>query len=507
MPAYPPHYAELRTRLREVANLAASSALLSWDQETYMPPAGAAARAEQLALMASLAHERRTHPRVGELIAACEQDASLAAPGTRTGADIREMRRDYDLATRLPTELVAALAKTTSEASEAWKAARQKSDFPAFLPWLDKVFALTRRKAECYGVPAGGELYDALLNEYEPGATAREIASVFTPLRARLSDLIRRVRDSRTKVSTRPLKVEIDPARQHAFGQWVIAQMGFDLAAGRLDVTTHPFCSGLAHGDTRLTTRYREEHFTDALYSTLHEMGHGLYEQGLPKGEHFGQPLAEAVSLGIHESQSRLWENFVGRSKAFWKWALPRSRRHFGKALSRFDARDFFAAVNTVKPSLIRVEADEGTYNLHVMIRFEIERGLLGGSISTRDLPAEWNRRYMDYLGLDVPDDRRGCMQDVHWSFGLIGYFPTYTLGNLYAAQFWDKAADDADDLNRLIGKGRFAPLLEWLRANIHRHGKRYRATELCRRVTGRPLSAEPLLAHLARKAEQVYGV
>lgn len=506
----PAAYTDLCTRLREVATLGSVSALLNWDQETYMPPAGAEGRAEQASLLASIAHERKTDPRIGELIAACEQDTSLTSPESPTAANLREIRRDYDLATKLPSDLVADLAKTTSQASEAWKVARAENNFPAFLPWLEKVFALTRRKAECYGTPAGGELYDALLNEFEPGATAREIESIFTPLRPRLTDLVNRVRASKTKISTRCLESRIDPAAQHALGQWVIARMGFDTQAGRLDTTTHPFCSGIAPGDTRLTTRYRDERFTDALFGTLHEMGHGLYEQGLPKtGESglFGQPLADAVSLGIHESQSRMWENFVGRSKAFWKWLLPKSRKFFGKTLSKYDQRDLYAACNTVKPSLIRVEADEGTYNMHVMVRFELERALFRGDLQPRDLPREWNRRYKDYLGIDVPDDRRGCMQDVHWSFGLIGYFPTYTLGNLYAAQFWEKITADIDDLPKLIGKGQFDALLHWLRENIHRHGKRYRAADLCGRVTGKALSADPLVEHLTRKAEQVYGI
>ena len=261
-------------------------------------------------------------------------------------------------------------------------------------------------------------------------------------------------------------------------------------------MTTHPFCfRAFAPGDTRLTTRYRDEKFTDALYGTMHEAGHGLYEQGLPKGPsgkkpgYFGQPLRTRFSLGIHESQSRMWENFVGRSKPFWKWAHPLIVKHLSKKFDKWSAKDFYAAANTTRPSFIRVEADEGTYNMHVMIRFEIERALLSGQMSVKDVPAEWNKRYKDYLGVDVPDDRRGCLQDVHWSFGLIGYFPTYTLGNLYAAQFWETIQEALPDLNKQIAKGKFLELKEWLNTNIHRHGRRYLAAELCKRVTGKELS------------------
>ncbi|HYE62173.1 MAG TPA: carboxypeptidase M32 [Phycisphaerales bacterium] len=506
-------YGELCKALYDVATLSAVSQLLSWDQETYMPAAAAGNRAEQQAMLAALVHERKTSPRMGELLAACESDSALNKSGSESAANLREIRRDYDLATKLPAELVAELARTGSQAQEAWKHAREKSDFAAFAPWLEKMMALTRRKAEAYGAPKGGELYDALLNEYEPGMTAAEVEKIFTPLRASLTELIQQVQASGTKVNTKVLSIACDPADQHKFGQKVLEHMGFDLSAGRLDVTTHPFCSGFAPGDTRLTTRYRDEKFTDALYGTMHEAGHGLYEQGLPKlaknkhGPLFGQPLAEAISLGIHESQSRMWENFVGRSKAFWKWAHPQIVKHLSRKFDKYTPKDLYLATNTTQPSLIRVEADEGTYNMHVMIRFEIERALIAGDMAVKDVPGEWNRRYKEYLGVDVPDDRRGCLQDVHWSFGLIGYFPTYTLGNLYAAQLWDTINEQIPDLQKQISKGKFLELKEWLNTNIHRHGRRYLAGELCKKVTGKELSAEPLLRHLREKAEAVYGI
>jgi carboxypeptidase Taq len=497
--------------LRETSSLGSVLALVRWDQETYMPPAGAAARAEQVELVSKMLHERKTSKRLGELISACESDASVTRDAAKA-ANLREIRRDYDLATKLPSELVAELAKTASLAQEAWKHAREQSDFAAFRPMLEKMMTLTRRKAQCLG--GKGELYDALLNEYEPGITAREIEAIFTPLRRDLTEIVKAVAaaSKRVKIDTSCINERVDPAKQHAFGQAVLGAMGFDLQAGRLDTTTHPFCEGLGPGDTRLTTRYRGERFTDALYGTMHEGGHGIYEQGLPKSVSAkrpltGQPLAEAISLGIHESQSRMWENFVGRSMPFWTWAAPRLTEHFGPAFRKHKPKDLYKATSTTTPSFIRVEADEGTYNMHVMIRFEIERGLIAGDVAVKDVPRLWNAMYRDYLGVKVPDDRRGCLQDVHWSFGLIGYFPTYTLGNLYAAQFWEKINQDMPTLPAQIARGEMLGLRDWLNANIHRHGRRYRAAELCQRVTGKPLSAQPLLRHLRAKAKDVYGV
>lgn len=512
--ALPAHFAELCEYARQTATLESVQSLVNWDQETYMPPAAAGHRAEQQSMLAGLIHERRTSPRLGELIAKCEADPALVDdPASPTAAAVREFRRDYDLATKLPRDLVEELARTGSRAQEVWKEAREKSDFGLFAPYLEKMFALARRKADYYGVPPGGERYDALLNEYEPGMTAREIDQIFKPLRSRLAGFIGEIARSTNKPDEAPLHAKIEPERQHRFGLFVIEAMEFDTRAGRLDTTTHPFCSEMGPSDTRLTTRYRDEKFTDALYGTMHEAGHGLYEQGLPKNGTldgvalFGTPLAASVSLGIHESQSRMWENLVGRSRAFWEWALPHARRIMGPALEPYTVDDLYRAVNIVTPSYIRVEADEATYNLHIMLRFEIERALLAGEMEARDVPSVWNRRFKEYLGIDVPDDRRGCLQDVHWSFGLIGYFPTYTLGNLYAAQFWETIQGQVTDLDQRIRRGDFSSLKAWLNQNIHAHGKRYRAADLCKIVTGQPLSADPLMRHLEGKLRPIYGI
>lgn len=509
-------YFELCDLARQAATLGSIGSLLNWDQETYMPDAAAATRAEEQSLIATLVHERRTSPRIGELIAACERDTALTGdPASPTAAAVREFRRDYDLATKLPRDLVAELAKVGSQAQQVWKDARAKSDFAMFAPWLEKMMALARRKADCYGVPAGGERYDALLNEYEPGMTAKELEATFAPLRQRLAAFIGQLAKAPSKPSDKPLLAKIEPDRQHKFGLFVLEAMGFDLKAGRLDITTHPFCSGMAPGDTRLTTRYRDEKFTDALYGTMHEAGHGLYEQGLPKsaplpgssGTLFGNPLAESISLGIHESQSRMWENLVGRSRGFWEWALPHAKRIMGPALEPYSVDDMYRAVNIVTPSYIRVEADEATYNLHIMLRFEIERALLADRLQPREVPGVWNSKFKEYFGIDVPDDRRGCLQDVHWSFGLIGYFPTYTLGNLYAAQLWETIQGQIGDLDQQIRRGEFKSLKSWLNTNIHAHGKRYRAADLCKMLTGQPLSADPLMRHLEGKLRPIYGI
>lgn len=501
-------YEELCRLGREIGTLSAVAALGSWDQETYMPASASSHRAEQQALLAGLIHERKTSPRMGELIAACEGDRSVTGDPA-TAASVREFRRDFDLATKLPRELVEELARLGTEAQQAWKEARAKSDFGMFAPFLERIVTLVRRKAECYGWKREGEAYDALLDEFEPGGTAKDVEAIFAPLRGRLSAFLGEVSSRGKPPSTACLGAKVPADRQHALGLFCLEAMGFDLKAGRLDTTTHPFCSGLAPGDTRLTTRYREERFTDALYGTLHEMGHGLYEQGLPKGESsaWGTPLAEAVSLGIHESQSRMWENFVGRSREFWTWALPHARRILGPPLASATADDLYRAVNTATPSLIRVEADETTYNLHIMLRFELERAIVTGDLTVRDIPGAWNARVKEYLGLDVPDDRRGCLQDVHWSFGAIGYFPTYALGNLYAAQFWEAMVRDIPGLQAGIARGEFGPLLSWLREKIHRHGRRYRAADLCRQVTGRPLSADAFMRHIEGKIRPIYGV
>ena len=492
--------------MRETATLGSVGELLAWDQETMMPRGAARFRAEELAMVSSLVHQKATDTVVGDLIASCEADRALVADPA-IAANLREIRRDYDRALKLPSELVAEISETSSLALEAWREARAKSAFREFAPWLEKQLALHRRKAECYGAPAGGELYDALVEDYEPGMRGDEIERLFGPLREGLRPLIAAIASATHQPDPTLDRIEIPQARQRVFNEAVLAQIGFDLAGGRLDISTHPFSTGLGPGDTRITTRYRDDAFLDSLGSTMHEAGHGLYEQGLPKVERLGQPAAEALSLGWHESQSRLWENQVGRSCAFWKWAGPVARGIFGDLVDGVTDEDFYRAVNIVRPNLIRVESDEATYNLHIMLRFDLERAMIRGDLAVADLPGAWNDRIKSDLGLDVPDDARGCLQDVHWSMGSVGYFPTYTLGNLYSAQLWDAVVVAIPDVDQQVQRGEFVALLGWLRDNVHAHGRRFPARELARRVTGHPLGSTSLLRYLDAKLRPLYGL
>lgn len=472
-----------------------------------MPHAGGALRADQLALVSGLAHERSIDPRLAELLAECEAETGLTNDAS-AAANLREIRRDYDRAVRLPGTLVREFAQVTALAQQAWRDARERDDFASFAPWLERVLRLSTERAEHLRADPDRTLYETLLDEYEPDAREAELEGVFAALRDELTPLIGELTDASDRHPGGAVqKGAVPVAAQAELNESVLRQIGFDLAAGRLDISTHPFCQGIGDGDTRLTTRYREDDFTDSLSSALHEGGHGLYEQGLPKAGFPGQPLSEATSLGIHESQSRLWENQVGRGRAFWSWARPRAASHFGSALDGVGPDDLYAASNVVRPNLIRVESDEATYNLHILLRFDLERALLSGDLAVADLPEAWNARIRQDLGLEVPDDRRGCLQDIHWAMGGIGYFPTYTLGNLYAAQFWAAALAELGGLEEAIARGDFQPLLEWLRAGIHRHGRRYTPGELCERVTGAPLSPAPMLTYLAAKLRPLYGL
>jgi carboxypeptidase Taq len=500
-------YAQLLRELREIAVLASTSATLGWDQETMMPDGGAALRGEQTALLEAMIHERRTAPRFGELLAEAEADPAVAEDPV-AAANLREIRRDHERQTRFPTSLVREFAEVTTLAMHAWKAARENSDFAAFAPWLERVVRLNRDRAECLGVPESGEAYDTLLDEYEPGMTTAELTRVFSELREGLAPLIHELVGSGRKPDTSWQNAALAVDRQAAFNRAVVERMGFDFSAGRLDVSTHPFCTGLGAGDTRLTTRYDETQFASALNATMHEAGHGLYEQNLPKADRFGQPLAEAASTGIHESQSRMWENLVGRSRPFWEWALPRMQETFDlPALRALDVETVYRGMNVVEPNLIRIESDEATYNLHIMLRFDLERAMLREELNVADLPAAWAERMRNDLGLEVPDDRRGALQDIHWSMGAIGYFPTYSLGNLYAAQIWDTLRTALPDLDDQLRAGEFLPLRDWLVENVHAHGRRFRAPELCERITGKPLSHEPLLRSLGARLREAYGL
>lgn len=498
-------YDQLVSEVRAVSVLDSISSLLSWDQQTYLPAQGTDNRAEQQTLVATLSHERFTAPLVGELLDAANDPSLTANPASDAAVNIREIKRLYDRARKLPTTLVQEMTRTAVLAQTAWVEARSKSHFPTFEPWLAKTIDLKQQEAKCIGYQENP--YDALLDAFEPGETAANVHKLFEPFRKRLVELVGRIVGSSKKAPVELLERTYPAAAQDRLSRDAAAAIGFDFSAGRLDLTVHPFCSGMGPGDTRMTTRYDEKYFGDGFFGVLHETGHALYEQGLPKAQHLGLPVAEAISLGIHESQSRMWENLVGRSRPFWKHFFPKARSTFGQVFDDITEDQWLFAVNDVRPSLIRTEADETTYNLHVMLRFEIEQLILRGEITAHDVPAEWNRRIKEYLGLTPPDDARGCLQDVHWSHGALGYFPTYTLGNLYAAQFFETARAELGDLDGMFAAGEFAPLLKWLREKIHRHGKRYTARQLVQRITGKDLSADALLRRLERNAREFYGV
>ncbi|MFN4242078.1 MAG: carboxypeptidase M32 [Tepidisphaerales bacterium] len=500
-------YSQLVAELRQIATFASVGAVLGWDERTIMPPRAAAFRAEQSAAMAGLVHARFTAPRVGELLDAAGEEVRDLPPHSVEAANVRETKRKYLRQKKLPPSLVEELSRTTVLSEQAWAAARKANDYASFKPHLRRMLELKRQEIACYGYDT--EPYDALLEDYEPGERAARLREVLGGLRGPLVELVGRVSEAVKAGRDTPsylLARHYPRAAQESFSREVAERLGFDFSGGALAVSAHPFCSGIAPGDVRITTRYDENAFGDAFFSVLHETGHALYEQGLP-AEHFGTPAGEAISLGIHESQSRMWENLVGRSRGFWQFWLPRARQAFPAALADVDVEQMYRAVNHIRPGLIRVDSDEATYNLHILLRFELETALLENQLSVDDLPAAWNERMKRYLGVDVPDDADGCLQDVHWSAGLIGYFPTYTLGNLYAAQFFERARRDLGDLDASFARGEFAPLLQWLRENIHHCGQRYTASQLVEKVTGSPLTAKPLLEHLRRRAAEVYGV
>jgi carboxypeptidase Taq len=495
---------ELVSELRSLGLLKSCQSLLAWDEQTYMPPQGAELRADQLALLAGMAHQKATQPRIGELLSQLTDTAALGGPNSEPAALVREARREYDRATKLPQKLVEELTRTATLSQQAWIAARKAKSFPQFLPWLEKMIHLKQQEADAVGYTE--HRYDALVDEYEPGATTAQLTAALTPLRNELVPLVAAIADSRVKPDASILTRHYPIEAQREFGRKAAQAIGFSFESGRLDEAAHPFCQGIGPGDCRLTTRYDEQHFPGAFFGTLHEAGHGMYEQGLP-AEQFGTPLGATISLGIHESQSRMWENLVGRSRSFWQHFYPTAQKSFPEALSGVSLDEFYKAVNEVRSSWIRVEADEVTYNLHILLRFEMEQALIAGDIKPSDVPGAWNEKFQSYFGMTPPNDALGCIQDIHWSAGLIGYFATYTLGNMYGSQFFAQARNDLGDLDAMFAKGEFAPLLEWLRKNIHSRGQHLRAGELVQTVTGNPLSHQPLMAHLKAKFGAIYGL
>jgi carboxypeptidase Taq len=496
-------YTELISRSREEALLRSCAAALEWDELTYMPPGGVTGRANQLAYLAGLEHEKATASRLEVLLATIEGTSLVNDPASPEAVNVREIRRAYNRLTRLPRSLVEDQARLVPLAQQQWSVSRQEGDFASFRPWLEKIVELKRREAECLGY--ADEPYDALLEDYEPGTRTRDLAELFAALRGELTGLLAAIKQSRRRLKTAILRRSYPAERQQAFVMEVAGALGFDFQRGRLDSAVHPFTSHIAPGDCRIAIRYSPNNFSDAFFSLLHEVGHGLYDQGLDP-EHDGTPMGTVPSLGLHESQSRLWENVVGRSLPFWKHFFPRARQVFPEALGKVSLGDFHGAINQVGPSLNRVQADEVTYNLHILIRFELERALLKGDLQAADLPGVWGEEYRRHLGIVPDNDAEGCLQDGHWSEGLFGYFPTYTLGNIFAAQLFARARIDLGDIDGAFARGEFAGLLDWLRDRMYREGGRYPARQLVEKISGSPPDHRPLMQHLRQKYGELYG-
>jgi carboxypeptidase Taq len=486
-------YAELRRRLGEVEDLRQAAELLSWDQTVMMPPTGAAIRAEQLTTLSRLAHQLFTSDAIGELVERLRPYEESLPYDSDEASTIRVTRRDWEKERRIPAELAAEQAKLASEGQEVWVEARRNSDYAAFKPWLDRTLELKRRYVACF--EPYEDPYDPLLDDYEPGLRTAEVREVFDALKPELKALVADAGSTEVDEFMRgPFPVD----RQREFSLTVLERFGYTPRSFRLDETVHPFASGTSTQDIRLTSRYSEGDLT-SIFTAMHECGHGIYEHGVAQTLD-RTPLGHGVSSAFHESQSRLWENVVGRSRSLWEFFYPRLRDTFPDVLGDVDVDRFHRAVNRVRPSFVRVDADEATYSLHIILRFELEQELLSGELSTDDLPEAWNARFKEYLGLDVPEDRLGVLQDVHWSGGSFGYFPTYALGNVIGLQIWEVVRAELPDLDDQFARGEFEPLHAWLRERVYRHGRKFTPSELLERVVGGGMDAGPYVRYLREK-------
>ncbi len=484
---------------RELTDLKAVINAMGWDQDTIMPDKGNRFRAGQMATLQSIYHSKLISPEMGEALERLGGE-KLDLWGA---SSVREARRLREKALKIPPDLVAEMARTTSHAYHHWVKARQNSNLAEFAPWLARMVELKRRQARC--LQLGENLYDSLLDDFEPGMKTARLDPLFADLQPRLTRLLERVQSAPRKHRRGLIRGQYPRDRQEAFGRRVITAMGFDWDAGRLDVSPHPFCSGLTPFDVRITTRYQSDDFSVALFGMVHEAGHALYEQGLDS-ERYGLTACETISLGIHESQSRLWENCISRSRPFWEHWYPELRSTFPGQLDGVPLDEFMGAINRVKPSLIRVDADELTYGLHVILRYEIEKALLNDELEASDLEEVWNRKMKEYLGVTPTNAAEGVLQDVHWSSGLFGYFSTYLLGTLYATQFYRQAGKEMPDLEAAIRRGQMLPLRRWLEEAIHQKGMTRSADELVVEVTGEPLNTEHFIHYLETKYGQLYG-
>jgi len=498
-------YQETLQLMRNVNDLRSAIALLSWDQETYMPTAAAEARAEQIATLSVMAHALLTEDRTKQLAEFFERSLP-AQNGELSELEHRIARvfvREVQQATVLPEDFVRRKARATTLAQERWKQARQQSSFAYFREDLRGLVELAREEASHRGYQH--HPYDALLDLYEPGMTVQELDPLFTQLANSTRELLEIVASSVKKPDRKILEMYFPAENQLQAAREIIGAMGFDFTAGRIDSSAHPFCTSFATTDVRLTTRINEYDLRSCLFGLIHEAGHGLYEQGM-RADFNGTFAREGASMGIHESQSLFWEAIIARSEEFWHWALPLLRRYFPSQLGEVTPRQMYQAINAVEPSLIRIEADEVTYNMHIILRYEIEKQLLEGSLSVDEIPSYWNDRFHQLLGLEVPDDARGCLQDIHWSFGGFGYFPSYTLGKLYAAMFRRSLLETIPETPQLVRNGDFAPIHQWLRSNIHQWGRTMKPSELVTKVTGSTLKVDDFIEYARRKVQRIYG-
>lgn len=488
----------LKDRLYDLNALHAAIGIMDWDQQTYMPRGGAEARAAHVGILSRMSHELLAADETKTLL----ERAAESASSREDLALVRVAQRQYDQACKLPARLVEEKARLSAEGHEVWVKARRENRFSLFQPIMEKVVALCQEEAECLGYTE--HIYDALLDQYEEGATKADCDRMFDAIRQPLVALVKEISESSSQPDDSFLTGDWDESAQRAFADELVGAIGFDMNRGRQDTAPHPFCTGWSVGDIRLTTRFLPQ-LNSAIFGSLHEAGHGMYEQGSP-AEWDRTPLAGGVSLGIHESQSRTWENIVGRSRAFWTFFLPRLKQRF-PALDGISLDQFVRGVNKAQPSLIRVEADEVTYNLHIMVRFELECDLLTNKLAVADLPEAWNAKYKQYLGITPESDSNGCLQDVHWSMGSMGYFPTYSMGNLLSCQFWAVLQKDLGDVDALMEKGSFAPILEWLQQKIYSRGRLMSPRDLVMNVTGKPIGAEDYMAHISAKYRTLYGL
>lgn len=493
---------ELKTRLMEIHDLNSAAALLAWDQMTYMPPGGAAARARQTSILERLAHEKLTDPALGKLLDELRPFEESQPYDSDEASLIRVARRDYERAVKVPPALVAEFFSHSAASFQVWSKARPENDFAAVQPYLEKTLDLSRRIADCF--PGYEHIADPLIDRSDYGMKASTLRTLFADLRQQLVPIVRAI-SAQPPADDACLRQHFPEQGQWDFGLEVVRRFGYDFERGRQDKAPHPFTIEFSIGDVRITTRVREDYLGDCLFSTMHEAGHAMYEQG-SRAELEGTPLAGGTSSGVHESQSRLWENVVGRSRRFWQHFYPRLQAVFPEQLSAVPLGTFHRAINKVQPSLIRTDADEVTYNLHVMLRFDLELALLEGRLAIRDLPEAWRERFQADLGIVPPDDRDGVLQDIHWFSGTVGGgFQGYTLGNVLSAQFYNAAVQAHPEIEDEIAQGEFGALLDWLRENIYQHGRKFTANELVERITGGPLRIEPYIRYLRTKYGELY--